>query len=89
MQEVFIIDVKKLLLKWLYPVRMGGILISKSSETKKDAAVREQIRKKHIFCDLINGALFDGKGRITPDMLTWLPESGVLKLKGKKGKKRV
>lgn len=86
MQEVFIIDVKKLLLKWLYPVQMGGILISKSSETKKDAAVREQIRKKHIFCDLINGALFDGKGRITPDMLTWLPESGVLKLKGKKGK---
>ena len=86
MQLVFIIAIEKLLLKEAYPVRIGGISISTSSETKKDASVKEQLHKKHIFCDLINGALFDGQGRITPDMLTWLPESGVLKMKGRKGK---
>lgn len=85
-QAVFIISIEKLLLEMTYPAQIGGILISKSSKKKKDTAVREQLRKKHIFCDFINGTLFHGLGHITPDMLTWLPESGVLKLKGQKGK---
>ena len=48
----------------------------------------QELRKYGLeYCFLCsNGALFDGQGRITPDMLTWLPESGVLKMKGRKGK---
>ena len=69
-----------------YPSRNGGRAISGSSETKKDASVREQLRKKHIFCDLINGTIFRGWSRLKPEMLTWLPESSVLKLKGKRGR---
>lgn len=58
----------------------------KDSEAKKDRSVREQMRKKHIFCDLVNGTMFRGWKRLKPEMLTWLPESGVLKLKGKRGR---
>ena len=64
---------------------MGGIFISRNSNKKKDAPVKRQMQKPHIFCDFVNGVLFQGQQRLEPEMLTRLPEGTVLELKGREG----
>ena len=43
------------------------------------------MQKLHIFCDFINGASFAGEQKLTPDMLSRLPEGTVLEPEGEKG----
>ena len=49
-----------------------------------DAPVKRQMQKPHIFCDFINGVLFEGRQRLKPRMLTRLPEGMALELPGRK-----
>ncbi len=71
--------------KIIFPPRKGGIFISKNKNRKKDAPVKRQMQKPHIFCDFVNGVLFDGQQRLLPEMLTRLPEGTVLALEGQEG----
>ena len=50
-----------------------------------DSPVKRQMQKPHIFCDFINGVLFEGRQRLKPRMLTRLPEGMALELPGRKG----
>ncbi len=67
---------------------MGGIYINskRNEDRRKDAPVKRQMQKPHIFCDFVNGVLFQGQQRLKPEMLTRLPEGVVLKLEGRAGK---
>ena len=67
------------------PAWMGGIFITKDKGKRKDAPVKRQMQKPHIFCDFVNGVLFQGEQRLKPEMLTRLPEGTVLALEGKEG----